>query len=549
MGPFPQALLLLLGVCLFTQHASSEFSEELHIYPLPVDGYFILDLRFGFDYDGDHSARHFKLFPREIGQLVHRLSIEEFQLRITKGAWPWDEWYAPSIAAPEGVELWAYYQPESSTNTDQLWKSTAEILSEYICGSIEPFYNNVPSRTSNKWLDQNTYYQTYPRYNMFHLQPSSSTMSKNFRRGFLSPEVLCTENFDSLSKWLPCHFKSGIASILSPPTSLRSTYSSLSLHYFPTPSSKKFLLSFSFLVRKNTRVPSSIPWDITTLSSISPPDVCSLSSHSTLHIHPTLTSTSVPVDLYSTLSNHLTLVSLPLPPPSPSPPPVIVTRWVSSPTLRHGRQFIVSIQNHSNHTYHILYHQPTPPYLPLYIHTLQPYINSSNSSHPTHVQYSPTSHHNSTLTLSLSVPPFTHLLYSMDCELAFPDRLRVSILPTSYYYLPPALVHVTPPNTTHTHTLYTDTWVLYFHDFDFSMGFNTVACMQMSIILLYGFVLNIVFKDYRESFHEGKFITKKGPFLSLTLKLLSNLKKRRLFTPRTGSSESKPRLAVDPQTR
>lgn len=57
------------------------------------------------------SVDHCHLFPRPLGELIDRFSIQELHISLTEGLWRHEGWGYPVIDAPPGAELWVWFKP------------------------------------------------------------------------------------------------------------------------------------------------------------------------------------------------------------------------------------------------------------------------------------------------------------------------------------------------------------------------------------------------------------------------------------------------------
>ena len=90
------------------------FGEELLIRPLP-DGNVLAHLQFTNSYYLNKSEPnlHFSLFPKPLAQIIDKFDVENLQLTFTQGRWNGEEWGAPILDAPHGVQLISSFYNET----------------------------------------------------------------------------------------------------------------------------------------------------------------------------------------------------------------------------------------------------------------------------------------------------------------------------------------------------------------------------------------------------------------------------------------------------
>jgi phosphatidylinositol glycan class T len=190
------ALLFVSASCLH-----EDFFEELLLRPLP-DGQ--LHAHFQFTTrrritPGDRFE-HYHLFPKSLGQVIHKFGVDELHLSFTQGRW-WNElWGTPLHDAPVGLELYTWLEEESLVD----FKGLVYALSGIFCASMEQMGNSVTSR---------------PRFSV-HREGGrnarlNGTDSRLLRYSVLPREAVCTENLTPWMKLLPCRTQAGLSSLLN----------------------------------------------------------------------------------------------------------------------------------------------------------------------------------------------------------------------------------------------------------------------------------------------------------------------------------------------
>ena len=160
-------------------------------------------------------AQHYDLFPKSLGQILHKFSVYELHLSLTQGHWQHNVWgYAPH-PSPPGVQMWAWFLPTVS-DSDSNWRGLTSTLSGLFCASL------------NSIDETNTAIPTLS----FHangFNPSHTNRSC-LRYVSLTREAVCTENLTPWSKLLPCTSKAGLATLLNALTLYNTNYHSLGIH-------------------------------------------------------------------------------------------------------------------------------------------------------------------------------------------------------------------------------------------------------------------------------------------------------------------------------
>lgn len=108
------SLLSLLFLAAFSSLASanSDYHESLVLQPLPQSA---LLASFNFQSNDSQTSfdeRHFRYFPRALGQILRHANTKELHLRFTTGRWDAESWgprpWNGTKEGGTGVELWAW---------------------------------------------------------------------------------------------------------------------------------------------------------------------------------------------------------------------------------------------------------------------------------------------------------------------------------------------------------------------------------------------------------------------------------------------------------
>lgn len=81
------------------------------------------------------TVNHTRLFPRALGELVQKHSVQELHVSLTGGLWRYEKWGYPVVDAAPGAEVWAWFKPDT-VDIDNKWKLLANSLSGLLCASI-----------------------------------------------------------------------------------------------------------------------------------------------------------------------------------------------------------------------------------------------------------------------------------------------------------------------------------------------------------------------------------------------------------------------------
>lgn len=194
------------------------FDEEFLVRPLK-DGRVLVHWQFVTRWHPEAGqiadrAKHFGLFPKTLGQIVQRFSVQELHLSLTQGRWDYAQWGRPLLPAPVGAELWSWLQPSAERDVGEQWKGLTHALSGLMCGSL----NLIDTKST---CQPNAFFR-----------PSSPATADqaSLRYGALPREAVCTENLTPWTKLLPCRLKAGLGSLINPVQLADSRFRSLTLN-------------------------------------------------------------------------------------------------------------------------------------------------------------------------------------------------------------------------------------------------------------------------------------------------------------------------------
>ncbi|XP_044516997.1 GPI transamidase component PIG-T isoform X3 [Gracilinanus agilis] len=221
----PLALHLLLALLLGSGGLSraeperDSLREELVLTPLPSgDVSATFQFRTRWDSELQHEGvSHYRLFPKSLGQLISKYSVQELHLSLTQGFWRTRFWGQPFLQAPAGAELWVWFQ-DSVVDVDKSWKELSNILSGIFCASL----NFIDSTNT-----------VIPTASFKPLGLANGTNHHFLRYAVLPREVVCTENLTPWKKLLPCSSKAGLSVLLKAERLFHTSYHSQAVHIRP----------------------------------------------------------------------------------------------------------------------------------------------------------------------------------------------------------------------------------------------------------------------------------------------------------------------------
>ena len=59
------------------------------------------------------SVRHYHLFPKSLGEVLAKFSVQELHLSLTQGLWRHRTWGYPIYDAPPGAEIWVWFKEDT----------------------------------------------------------------------------------------------------------------------------------------------------------------------------------------------------------------------------------------------------------------------------------------------------------------------------------------------------------------------------------------------------------------------------------------------------
>ncbi|PWY65248.1 Gpi16 subunit, GPI transamidase component [Aspergillus heteromorphus CBS 117.55] len=215
------ALLFLVALSSLTS-ATSDYHESLILQPLPQSS---LLASFNFrsnETQESFDERHFRYFPRALGQILRHANTKELHLRFTTGRWDAESWgprpWNGTKEGSTGVELWAWIDAPDDEAAFAKWITLTQSLSGLFCASL----NFIDSTRT-----------TRPVASFELMGDHSASSNLHLLHGTLPGEVVCTENLTPFLKLLPCKGKAGVASLLDGHKLFDASWQSMSVDVSP----------------------------------------------------------------------------------------------------------------------------------------------------------------------------------------------------------------------------------------------------------------------------------------------------------------------------
>ncbi|KAG8446290.1 hypothetical protein GDO86_013935 [Hymenochirus boettgeri] len=393
-------LTVLLAVSAWTGELvklrdDDSYSEEMLVHPLR-SGDIAATFQFRTRLDADlrkEKVSHYRLFPKVLGQLISKYSVQELHLSFTQGFWRTKSWGQPLQQAPTGAELWVWFQ-DSVTDVNKNWKELSNILSGIFCASLN-FIDSTNTVT--------------PTASFKPLGLANITDHRLLRYATLPREIVCTENLTPWKKLLPCGSKAGLASLLNAERLYHSSYHSQSVHIRPVCRNAN-CSNVSWELRQALTVVFDMyssglgkrDWSLFKMFSRTITEICPLASQSKIYVDnsgwdkvplfelnpPTSLESKVAVHgdyrvyaVYDLLQPGIFSTSRNLnvalkwkggivEPGQPKPQLFYADRYVSGYGLHTGVINTIVFNNHPYRAYPVLLMETVPWYLRLYVHTL-----------------------------------------------------------------------------------------------------------------------------------------------------------------------------------
>ncbi|KAJ2724237.1 Subunit of the glycosylphosphatidylinositol transamidase complex-like protein [Coemansia sp. Benny D115] len=236
------------------------FTEDLLVKPLN-DGKVLLHFDFNFERSQptNDTAHHYHLFPRQIGEIAQRYSLDDLQLSFTQANWQ-EKWGDPATNLHGvGAEMRATIGGPQESQAER-WRGATNALSGVFCASLN-FIDDTNTRQIR--VDR---------------QGSGQRMS-----GYLPRENVCTENLTPWIKQLPCQAMSGLGVLLNPHRLYNMHFHSMGIALQPTSKGLSYRQYLSVVLDPRTFGLQSTDWSLTALLD-RPLSACPAAKRSTVRV-------------------------------------------------------------------------------------------------------------------------------------------------------------------------------------------------------------------------------------------------------------------------
>ncbi|CAG0912402.1 unnamed protein product [Notodromas monacha] len=488
-------------------------------------------------------GNHYDLFPRALGEILTKSSVEEVHLSLTKGLWRTSQWGYSSRPAPNGAQLWAWFEPSVNVSqVDNKWVELTDALAGLMCASLRAVgFDTITPKAS------------------FRPTADSLKIGENphlIRYSSLPRETFCTENLTPWAKILPCDVKSGIGSLLHAAHLFESAYHSLAIDFVRNPrdgDSSKIWLSFSFSVVHSSLLLNNNAmktWSLKSLFGTIPTSSCDVaasskilvdsdfdpmgdfilapppSSVSTMHgrkiaVYELVNMLRTGSDMniraaYRDVLDLNAVAGLPA-------PPLTVSRYITGYGLERGGvkteiRYAASEENSAS----LVYLQYFPWYIRVYLHTLKVRIEGVTLE-PDEVFFSPGRDRKRphVIELKLKIPSNKKCTVEIEFERALlkwteypPDANHGFYIPAGVIFARVSANSLRPPqfnvssmipmssvevNDDHAEMIiYTETLLVSLPTPDFSMPYNVICLACTVVALAFGPLHNITTKRLTE---------------------------------------------------
>ncbi|KAM4622621.1 GPI transamidase component PIG-T [Discoglossus pictus] len=524
------------------------FREELLLTPLR-SGDIAATFQFRTRLDSDlrkEKVSHYRFFPKVLGQVISKYSVQELHLSFTQGFWRTKFWGQPLLQAPAGAELWVWFQ-DSVTDVNKNWKELSNILSGIFCASL----NFIDSTNT-----------VSPSASFKPLGLANVTNHRLLRYSILPREIVCTENLTPWKKLLPCGSRAGLASLLKSERLFHSSYHSQSVHIRPICRNAD-CSSVSWELRQTLTVVFDMyssgqgkrDWSLFKMFSRTVTEPCPLATQSKIYVDTSggekeidvfevspLTSLETQVivqgerklyAVYDLLESKLfnatrnLNVALKWKGGSsdsglPHPPTFHAERYVSGYGLHTGVINTMVFNNHLYRAFPVLLMETVPWYLRLYIHTLT-ITTKGKENKPSYIHYEPAKDRQRPhlLEMLIQLPPNSITKISVQFERALLKWTEYPPDPNHGFYISPSALSVLVPNIVSSKTdeleesplfitlfpsadsstsfirLYTEPLLVNLPTPDFSMPYN-VICLTCTVVAVgYGSFYNLLTRTFQ----------------------------------------------------
>ncbi|XP_075428030.1 GPI-anchor transamidase component PIGT [Ascaphus truei] len=551
--------LLVAGEAAGPPPAGDPFKEELLLTPLR-SGDIAATFQFRTRLDSDlrrEKVSHYTIFPKVLGQVISKYSVQELHLSFTQGFWRTKTWGQPLLQAPSGAELWVWFQ-DSVTDVDKTWKELSNVLSGIFCASLN-FIDSTNTVT--------------PTASFKPLGLANVSDHHLLRYAILPREFVCTENLTPWKKLLPCGSKAGLASLLKAERLFHSSYHSQSVHIRPI-CRNAACSSVSWELRQVLVVVFDLyasaqgkrDWSLFKMFSRTVTEPCPLATRSQIYVDtsggdkevdlvevspftPLESQVAINGDrkvyaVYDLLEPELFNVSRNLnvalkwkgSPDSgqPRPPVFHAERYVSGYGLQAGEINTLVFNSHPYRAFPVMLMETVPWYLRLYVHTLT-ITTKGKENKPSYIHYEPAKDRRRPhlLEMLIQLPPNSITKISIQFERALLKWTEYPPDPNHGFYVSPSALSVRIPSVINMKTdelegaplfttlfpsadgssyfvrLYTEPLLVNLPTPDFSMPYN-VICLTCTVVAVgYGSLYNLLTRTFHVDDGEGGGLAKK----------------------------------------
>ncbi|XP_067941754.1 GPI transamidase component PIG-T-like [Watersipora subatra] len=482
---------------------------------------------------------HYNLFPKALGEILHKYNVQELELSLTQGNWRYSQWGIPpdGAATPSGAAILVLFS--SNTNDVQAqWKGLVNSLSGLICASLN-------------FVDETV--TTIPKYTFY--PRGAFSVDKPFNNSFLRyanlpQENVCTENLTPWKKLLPCVGKAGLSSLLNPKPLYSSHYHSLSLVVRPecdqtdcSTRSLSLTQSLSVVLEHTAK-----HFTLKSLFHSTISQACHIARHSkilvespsdgplSLSLNPpgddTLQKESTAISTYVSIVNLNMKATYHQEPVYRTPPAPVIhfQRYLTGYGQEYG-SIVCEITNSEEEHLQLVYTEYIPWFLRLYLHTLS--IRSGEMKiTPVKMSYSPGLERKKPylLELLLNIPANATTVIQFDVDKLFLKWTEYNPDASLGFYTPAAIITVmlpdAPPDAA-IQTLkdnysivrfYTEKLLVLLPTPDFSMPYNVICLACTVVALAFGSFHNLTTKTLvRETEPPQSWLQKFKKFLGMNV--------------------------------
>ncbi|KAM9066630.1 GPI transamidase component PIG-T isoform X1 [Sarcophilus harrisii] len=540
------ALLLGSGGRSGAEPERDSLREELVLTPLP-SGDVSATFQFRTRWDSElqlEGVSHYRLFPKVLGQLISKYSVQELHLSLTQGFWRTRFWGQPFLQAPAGAELWVWFQ-DSVVDVDKSWKELSNILSGIFCASLN-FIDSTNTVT--------------PTASFKPLGLANGTNHHFLRYAVLPREVVCTENLTPWKKLLPCSSKAGLSVLLKAERLFHTSYHSQAVHIRPV-CRDAHCVSVSWELRQTLTVvfdafttgQGKKDWSLFRMFSRTITEACPLASQSHIYVdisrnsqeNETLEVSPPPTSTYQAvvLGDRRTYAVYDLLNPatfsgsrslnlqlrwkqfqdigSQLVPFLHAQRYVSGYGLQKGELSTVLHNTHPYRAFPVLLLETVPWYLRLYVHTLA-ITTKGKENKPSYIHYQPAQDRlrPHLLEMLIQLPANSVTKVSIQFERALLKWTEYTPDPNHGFYVSPSVLSALVPNlvgakpanweesplfstmfpvsdsSSYFVRLYTEPLLVNLPTPDFSMPYNVICLTCTVVAVCYGSFYNLLTRTF-----------------------------------------------------